>query len=274
MAEKLRLDHGLGESRAVERDEGRIGARRQVVQGARHHLLAGAGLADDHHRGIGAGEMADLLAQADHGGGFADEAGRQAAHVAEPAAERAVFQHQPAMAGGAADHRRQHVRIEGLFDEVGGALAHRLHRHRHVAMAGHQDHRQVRVDLLDPPQQLQPAGAGQQHVGDDAAGKVGGKVRERGFRIHRLERIEVCQPHPLAQARAHRRIVVDDEHRRSLGRRGVAIAVDGHAGLLPTPRAPAALTPRRPRRAGARASVPPPRPDGRRPAPPPAAGTG
>jgi hypothetical protein len=36
------------------------------------------------------------------------------------------------------------VGVERLFQEIEGADPHRLHRHRHVAMAGDQDHRQRR----------------------------------------------------------------------------------------------------------------------------------
>ena len=51
-AEQLGLDQGFRDRRDVDRDEGAIGPRRQVVDALRQQLLAGAGLAADQHRGI------------------------------------------------------------------------------------------------------------------------------------------------------------------------------------------------------------------------------
>jgi hypothetical protein len=45
--EQLALDEGLGDGRAVDRDEGRLATPRSVVDGAGDELLAGAGLAEN-----------------------------------------------------------------------------------------------------------------------------------------------------------------------------------------------------------------------------------
>ena len=54
VAEQLGLDQGLGQGRAIDRDEGLVGAPRRAVQGAGEELLAGAGLAADEeaHPGL------------------------------------------------------------------------------------------------------------------------------------------------------------------------------------------------------------------------------
>ncbi len=62
MAEQLGLEQMLGDRRAVDRDERTLGAVGAGVHVAGQHLLAGAGFAGDHHRGIGA---SDLLCQLD-----------------------------------------------------------------------------------------------------------------------------------------------------------------------------------------------------------------
>jgi len=52
--EELALGERLGDGGAVDRHEGTCGAAAEGVHGARHHLLAGAGLALDQHVGLGA----------------------------------------------------------------------------------------------------------------------------------------------------------------------------------------------------------------------------
>ncbi len=57
MTEELALEQ-LGRNRtAVDRHEGRFAALGMVVKVARHHFLAGAGLAEDENAGIGIGDL-------------------------------------------------------------------------------------------------------------------------------------------------------------------------------------------------------------------------
>ena len=57
-------------------------ARRVVVDGARHQLLAGAGLAGDEHRRVGGGGAADQLPDGQHRRRGADQARRAPAAAA------------------------------------------------------------------------------------------------------------------------------------------------------------------------------------------------
>ena len=52
VSEQLTFEECLGEGGAVDGDEGFGGARAEAVQSARHQFLAGAGFAEDEHRGI------------------------------------------------------------------------------------------------------------------------------------------------------------------------------------------------------------------------------
>jgi hypothetical protein len=52
VAEQLRIQQGFGHRGAVQLDERRVPARRQIGQAAGHELLAGAALADDQHRAV------------------------------------------------------------------------------------------------------------------------------------------------------------------------------------------------------------------------------
>jgi hypothetical protein len=58
MAEQLRVEHVLGRRRAVEGQEGRLGAPGQGVNGPGEDFLAGAGFAGDEDRDIGRGDAA------------------------------------------------------------------------------------------------------------------------------------------------------------------------------------------------------------------------
>ena len=67
VAEELALDQVFGQGAAVDRDEGPIGAAALVVEAARDQLLARAGLAQDHDRGVGGGDGIDQPADLLHG---------------------------------------------------------------------------------------------------------------------------------------------------------------------------------------------------------------
>ncbi len=66
-AEELGLQQRLGDRAAVDRDEGAVAAVAAGVQGARHQLLAGAGLAAHQHRRHAAGHLGDALLDLLHG---------------------------------------------------------------------------------------------------------------------------------------------------------------------------------------------------------------
>ena len=63
VAEELALDERGGQGRAVHRDERPAPAGAAVVDGARHQLLAGPGLAEHEHRRVGRRHLAHLPQQ-------------------------------------------------------------------------------------------------------------------------------------------------------------------------------------------------------------------
>src|SRR5262249_26869901 len=63
MAEKLALDHGLRHRRAIDGDIVTLLPRSEVVQAARHQILADAGLAIEDDAHVGAGEFGNRAAQ-------------------------------------------------------------------------------------------------------------------------------------------------------------------------------------------------------------------
>ncbi|MNN44448.1 hypothetical protein D3C81_1587390 [compost metagenome] len=98
------------------------------MQGAGHHLFARAGFTQYQHIGAGAGQGADLLAQAQHCRRLAHQAGGQLLAVAQGQAQAAVVQHQATQGQGTAHAVEQGVAGERLFEKVIGTGAHGLYR--------------------------------------------------------------------------------------------------------------------------------------------------
>ncbi|MNR10937.1 hypothetical protein D3C85_1272120 [compost metagenome] len=125
--------------------------------------------------------------------------------------QAAVLQDQPALFQGAVQAAQQALGAEGLFQEVIGAGAHGLHRHRHVTMAREQDHRQVGILLLELFQQLQATHAGHAHVADDHAWEMPGQLRQTVFGSAEQLDLEARQAEPLLHGAADTGFVVDDD---------------------------------------------------------------
>ena len=88
------------------------------MDGARHHLLAGARLAGDEHRRRGGGHGLDELIERLHRRALADH-GAKAETLVELLAQVGVLFLQPPLLAGAVDDVQQFVELEGLGDEVG-----------------------------------------------------------------------------------------------------------------------------------------------------------
>src|SRR6202034_424757 len=73
VAEQLALDEGRRDGAAVERQERRLGAPAQVVQGLRREVLAGAALADQEDGGLGGSHPVDHLVDLQHRVGGAEK---------------------------------------------------------------------------------------------------------------------------------------------------------------------------------------------------------
>ncbi len=148
VAEQLALDQRLGQAAAIERHEMLPAARAVVVQAARHQFLAGAGLAVDQHVGrvsrpasFTVRRTCCICAERPISTDWMPCQFSSASRSARTcSAELAALD-------GVAHDGHQPLGAERLFDEVVGALAHGLHGHRDVAVAGDQDHRQFGIDV-------------------------------------------------------------------------------------------------------------------------------
>ena len=215
MAEQLRLDQLLGNRRAVDVDERPAAAARMGVQRARHHLLAGAVLAEDEDPAVGRCRQQHLLAQVLHHRAVAD----QGVAAVDLGAQVAVLGLERPLAHGVADDQHRLVERQRLLDEVEGAELDGAHRRLDVAVARDDDDLGVDPPLAQPLQGLEPVDARHPHVeqhdvvgvGDDAL-----EARLPGF--DGVDGVALVAQH-ATEGGAHAGLVVDDEDRRH-GRSG------------------------------------------------------
>ncbi|MNP02041.1 hypothetical protein D3C76_938790 [compost metagenome] len=196
------------------------------MQAARDQFLAAAGFAADQHVDRRRSQLQHLPAQGLQGRGDAEQARLDVLAQVRLFAQLAVLQHQPALVHGAAQALQQGLRAEGFFQEIVGAFAHGLDRHRHVAVAGEEDHWQIAIQLLRPLQQAEAIQTGHAHIAQHHAGKVAAELLQAILGAGEQLHLEAGQLQPLLHRFADARLVVDDHHRihslsspRSAGRR-------------------------------------------------------
>ncbi len=165
VAEQLGLQQVAGDGGHIQRNEGLVRPRAVSVQGAGDQFLAGAGLAVDQHRDVGAGQApygpVDLL----HGRGLTDDVGSDGGGRGG----RGLFL---AAATGTTDLIHRLVQVEGLGQVLEGPTVKGGYRALQVRVGGHDDHRQGRVAGVDLTQQVQAVDAGHADVGEDDIGHV------------------------------------------------------------------------------------------------------
>ena len=178
VAEQFALDDRVRQRAAVQRDEIALCAAAPAMQQARHHLLAGTGLAGHQHIDIGVGDLPQRAAQPFHRRRLADQ--RQAVlRLLGRIAQRPVLHHQTALFRRPVHALNQPVGGEGLGDEVVDAILDRLHRHGNVAVPGDQDDRNVLIHLQDAVEELQPVDLWHADVGHHHAGEPGVDTGQR-----------------------------------------------------------------------------------------------
>ena len=160
--EQLRLEELAGEPGAVHVDEGLVRARPVAVEPARQDALAAARLALDQDRAARGGEPAGLARELADGGGAAGERVDQLACLAcaprDLAALLALALQQPLQ------HDEQGRQLDGLREELVGALLDRAHGQVDRRVAGQHHDRQRGLEVLDLPDQVERGAVGQQVV--------------------------------------------------------------------------------------------------------------
>ena len=151
-----------GNRRHVDGDERTVAPLAVVVQRARHQLLAGAGLAGDHHREIGLHQPRQHPVDFLHRRRAADQRDRVELGLVGVIGRPLLRLRQRAADDG--DQLLEVERLGQIF--IGAAFGGADRRHEGVLRAHHDD-RQIRPHLLDPRQQIERVLVGHHHVGDD-----------------------------------------------------------------------------------------------------------
>jgi hypothetical protein len=191
-----------------------------VVERARHHLLAGAGLAAQQHRHVAGRHAPDRLVDLLHG--------RVPAHqrpelpdLLEAGAERGDLLGEPSRGERALGEQERLVEIEGLGQVVVGALLHGRDRGLHGPVRGHDDDLGVRTLVPHLLEEGEAVDAGHAHVEQDEIEgprldllEGGGAVLDRGDLVARA-------PEALLEDPAQAVLVVRDQDlpcHRAMGR--------------------------------------------------------
>src|ERR1700722_11478492 len=112
-----------------------------------------------------------------------------------------------------AHHGIQHVLVaKRLWEEVDGSSLHRFHRHRNVAMAGHEDDRNVNARLGQDVLKLKAVYAWQPDIEHKTTGsirklalkKCRGRAEYFDMKVHRLKQVGQSRPHGF--------VIVNDEN--------------------------------------------------------------
>jgi hypothetical protein len=214
VAEQLVLEQALRDGGAVDHHERALVALRQVVDGARDQLLAGAALAVDRHGHVGRRHHGDALVQVLDPRGAADD---DVALARAPlvAVDRLPVAGLP-IAQRALDPQAQLGAAERLGDEVERAQSHRLDRDLARIAAGHDDHARVDVPLVHLAQHVDPAHPRHEVVEqhDVEAAAVALRIEHRVDRVLAVvERRHLCQAvaEHLPDLLGGSRLIIDDE---------------------------------------------------------------
>ena len=213
VAEQLGLEQGLGNRRAVDRHEGSIGARAHGVQGTREQLFAGAALALEQHRHVGPRGAMERHQQLFEPGILAD-------NLRRPAARGELFLQHQILAGHAPhrqralDDQQEMVRIDRLGEKVERALLDRRDRILNAAERGHDDHRQLRIQLLGRMEHAEAVTHGQSQVRQHHRGVLCLQGRDRLRLIARFDDGVALRLERVAQHGAKGIFVFNQQNRR------------------------------------------------------------
>ena len=162
MAEQLALDQLARDRRHVDGNEGPAAALAVIVERARHQLLAGAALAGDHHREVGAHQPRQHAVDLLHRRRTADQRQRSSASALVGRRLRRRGRGQRAL-----HHVDELAQVERLRQIFEGAALGRLHRGQQRVLRAHHDDAQLGPQLLDARHEVEPVLVGHHHVGDD-----------------------------------------------------------------------------------------------------------
>ena len=170
VAEQLALDQARRDRAAVDREEMLAAAPAQVVDGLRHHFLAGAAFAADQHRRRGARDPRHLVVDPAHRRRTAPQL-PEVTVLVDVGVEVADFAVERRRRRQTRQHRAQLAFRNRLLQVIGRSQAQRVQRRIERRMAGHQNDFGFRqpVGLV---QQLHAAAVGKLEVDENDVGPL------------------------------------------------------------------------------------------------------
>jgi hypothetical protein len=196
MTEQLGLEQLLGDRAAVHGDEHPIRPPAVVVEGSSDQLLAGPALAGHQHGAVGVCDPLDDVEDALEPRGIADDP-VEAVAGAKLRLEQTVLALESTVLDGLLDQTADHVEwalVEGLLEVPEGTRVQRLDGALRAAIAGDHDAGEVRIHVVDLPDEFEPGNP--RHL-DVAEHEVKGLGRHER---HRLAGV-ACSAHLMAGSR-------------------------------------------------------------------------
>src|ERR1700686_477089 len=166
VAEQFVFDQSFGNRRAVQSHKRLLPSVRQVMDGAREELLAGAAFAEEQSGRIGSGYALHLLADPANGGMLADNARKSIARSVLFAKQQILAQ-QLLLTRGALHQQFQMIEVHRLLQKIEGAFLHGGDRFVDGAEGGEENHGNRRVGLFCLAQDVQPGSPGHFQIRDD-----------------------------------------------------------------------------------------------------------
>ena len=210
IAEELRLEEVAGERRAFDGDEGLVLAGREIVEGLRDELLAGAAFALDQHGRGGGGDAADELVDSFHRRRGAGE-GVESALCVQLRFEVRHLAFQGADLEDAFDAGAELGEVgDGLGEEVVRTVLHRLDRELDFAEGGDEDRADRRELRLRRPDELDAVHHGHLVVREDQRDiRRAVKLGEGEFGIGCRETVVFSAEDPRHRVAGHLLVVYD-----------------------------------------------------------------
>ena len=210
VTEHLALDERGGNGRAVDGDERLVAARAELMDGAGHHLLAGAALAGDHHAGLGRSHLLHQLHRAPHRGRVAHQPDAGIDLAQAPAQDLHLVEGFLLLQRALEDDP-QARRVERLLHEVEDAFADGLDRGVDRPLPGDDHDRGVRLLLSQRADERQPVQLRHHQVADDHV-RVGlGGELQRTVAIGRLIHLVTPPLQKLRKKLSSGLFVIDDQ---------------------------------------------------------------
>src|SRR6185436_6775188 len=153
VAEELRLEQVLGQGRAVDLDESLAGPVRLAVDEAGDDLLAHAGLPEDQDGGIGVGDLAADLLDAEDPRAGGDEAVLLAVEAAPQDGDLLT---ELLFLDGVLERELQLLVLEALREVIGSPAPDGVHHRADLGGGGQHDDRDARMAGPDAVEGLEP----------------------------------------------------------------------------------------------------------------------